>query len=176
MIRAGFIIAGFAATLAVSPALACSPAPMKPSSKAIRGENCAVSWQVSEYGTVGISAARPVAPGFVWQETYEGNACNGVVTVVVQDCRSGQVLLLGEAFYDLMQPETSKRLDELLAQVEKAGAKPGFGLSGAQALAEKRGLTRVRAVTTADRIHMSGKSVRLDCGCKTLFPEMEGKG
>ncbi len=176
MIRAGFIIATFAASLAVSPAVACSPAPMKPSTVAQHGEACEMSWQVSEYHMVGIGKASALAPGFVWQTTFEGSGCGGAISHVVQDCASGKVMILGENIVDLMDPDSGAALEAFEAGLKKLGAKEGFALDMLPGLAARHGLTKVAGATTSDRLRMSEKTVRLNCGCKTLFPEMGARG
>ncbi|MBJ2151967.1 hypothetical protein [Paracoccus sp. IB05] len=185
MIRAVLVIAGIAATQAVSPALACSVDMSGYSNLAKHGKNCAISWQTAPAQSVSLSEAKAIGVGFVVQTTFEGFACGGAVNYVVQDCAAGRALVLGPEILDTekAEPENYVAFDDLLA---REGARPGFGLGGVARLADERGMNTAQEVSiSSGRLHLSApgpdgemttRIMKLDCGCKTLFPEMGGKG
>lgn len=175
MARWRFITTGFAAGLAVSPALACDPMVLPLNSAPERGENCAISWQIGEISRAGVDEARAIGPGIVYQQSFEGTACGWTIGHVVQDCRSGEILILGDSITDLMDQTTQTDLNRTTAAVEKAAAKPGFELAALRKTGAAHGMTKFDTATTRDRLRISGKAVDLGCGCKTLFPELGGQ-
>ncbi len=176
MTAIGQYLAVAAGVLLATPALACSPAPMQPSTVAKKGEACSVTHTVSEYETAALSKVTRLEGGFLLQETYEGNACNGESSLVVTDCNSGEAMLLGPQIFDLMMGGTTGKMDELAEDLTLRAAAGNLTLDAAEKAGTKVGMPAFARAKTADRIKMLGRSFRLDCGCKLFYPGSPGAG
>lgn len=161
------------AVLMASPVLACSPAPLTLSSKPVRGENCAISHVVHEYMMVALGGVTRLENGFLLQETYEGNACSGEASLLVIDCNSGGIVLLGPQRFDLMQGGTSGRMDRLARDLTTRAAAGKLTLAAASKAGTGLGLPEFARASTGQRLKMEDRTFALDCGCKTFYPDLK---
>ena len=154
-----------ALVLATGGALACSPAEMTVSARAIKGDACAISYTIDPYQKVGLGEAKDLGRGFVAQRTFEGNACGGAISMIVADCKTGEVVILGEAHESLMDPTSLGKMQRL----ESALKSGGLTLERAKRAAAKQGLKTTKAASLRDKIKMGGKTFDLSCGCKLYY-------
>ncbi|SEB53084.1 hypothetical protein [Rhodobacter sp. 24-YEA-8] len=176
MIRAGIIFAAFAATLAVSPARACEPAEMKPKAGVLRGDLCETSWIVSPSDQARVSSARALAPGLVLQGLRRGNACMGATSYVIHDCARGESLVMAARGYDLYAPERAASDNRLEEKLYRAAGRKAVDLPALRKVAMRHGVSDFQTVAKGASFAFGGRNISFECGCKTLFPEMEGKG
>lgn len=162
--------------LAATPALACSPAPMVPAAKPTLTEGCTVNWAVSEYEMIGLSAAEPLANGYVLQSSYAGNGCTGSVGFVLSDCGTGEVIILSGLGYDLMSPESRKKIEGLEARLKSLAKRGRLTLERAGDEGEKAGMTEARWSDLSGRLELAGKKIALECGCRKYGSEASRQG
>ncbi|NPD15246.1 hypothetical protein HOY34_08545 [Xinfangfangia sp. D13-10-4-6] len=170
MIRRGIIFAGFAASLAVTPAMACSPAELVPMAGVQRGAGCEASWNASPYDMAQVSKARVLAPGFVIQTMTVGNGCMGSRSFVVHDCARSESLVIGGAGYDLYAPEADRKDTALEGRLSRAAGRKNTDLAALRRLASRHGANDFQLVAQGATIDLGGRKVSFECGCKTLFP------
>ncbi len=177
MARWRFITTGFAAGLAVSPALAlaCAATRFEPSATATLGGNCALRWPVDPNFELQLSEAHILAPGIVYQQAAKSIGCSADVTHVVQDCRSGEVMSIGSSRSDGMYPETLTAIAALSDELQNAAQAPDFTLAEVRRIGTAHGMIAFDSTTTGGSLRVAGKSMAMDCGCKTLFPELGGQ-
>ncbi|MDQ2066661.1 hypothetical protein Q9295_09760 [Xinfangfangia sp. CPCC 101601] len=171
-----YLAGGAMAVLLASPSLACSPAPLTPSTTVERGEACSARSVVSEIDFAGLGEVSQLPGGFLLQETYEGNVCYGEASLIVMDCNTGKAALLGPQSFDLMQGGGQGQMEALVKDLSQAAAKGDLTLEVAAKAGAKRKLAQFASAKTKDRLTMMGRSFRLDCGCKTYYPELKPGG
>ena len=162
-------------TVIGGPVLACSPAVSTPSNVPQRGENCELSYQVSEIDIVGLGQARDLGNGFVIQSAYEGNGCFGETSMIVTDCAAGRARVLGTYSWSVDGYEARpSRLERMVGKVEAAVSAGGpDALDRAEAAARQAGFNDVLNLRTSDRIKVRGKLLGLTCACKSFYPGLK---
>ncbi|WP_435258731.1 hypothetical protein ACSBLW_02845 [Thioclava sp. FR2] len=162
-------------TVIGGPALACSPAVSTPSDVPQRGENCELSYQVSEIDTVGLGQARDLGNGLVIQSAFEGNGCFGETSMIVTDCATGRAKVLGTYTWSLDGYEAPpSKLERMVAKVEAAVTGGGTDvLDRAEAAARQAGFNDVLDLRSSDRIKVQGKLLGLTCACKSFYPGLK---
>ncbi len=166
---------GLLLTLAPASVQACLPDfHERETPHRVEGEAGAVTWEHDTYQLTGIGAAQDLGGGFVLQGTFEGHACRGESSAIVQDCRTGEAVAVGGQ-YELMLPDLFAVEDELIARIE-ARAAEGRPLSIEEIIAEAeaRGVESVVPMRTDSRFSLRGFEFRLGEACRMYYPQMAG--
>lgn len=169
MIRAALIAT---CLLTAVPALACSPAGgMQRSTAWQLGENCARGWVLDEINAVQLGPLTALGNGLVMQPLREGNGCYFEVYRVVQDCRTGQGLLIGPERIALMEGPKPSGLDTMDKRIRAQHSLPTLQSVSALATAGQ-----VVALPRGASLRFEGATMPLDCACKTAYPALKSRG
>lgn len=156
--------------LTAAPALACSPAELVVDGRWHSGESCQRFRALDPIKAVSLGPMADLGNGLVSQDLTEGNGCYFDAYKLVQDCASGQALLVGPEKVALMEGPKPSVLDtmerRLLARPEPAT------LAGVQAMA----MTKVVALARGQGLRVDGVMLPLDCACKTAYPALKPRG
>lgn len=156
-------------TLAPVPALACSPVLFTPSETPVYGERCAIVTHVDPIRAVGLSALTDLGRGFAFQDVFDGNACYWEANLLVHDCASGEMLVIGEDDRALMTEPRQTGIDRITEAMQSAGAT--LSLDALSAMAEAEGYATRLRVPAGTRLSVNGHGVPTSCACDTLRRE-----
>ncbi|EEW26483.1 hypothetical protein Rsw2DRAFT_0763 [Rhodobacter ferrooxidans] len=163
--------------MAATPALACSPMPVVASATPMRGEGCAIAYNLSEYRTVGLGSIRDLGHGFLSQVAFDGTACGAEENLVVLDCNAGLAAVAGPTRWSLMDLEGTKTAAALLEDQVAAAVQAGDGsLDAVAALATKAGMPDLLRIKADAAINLNGQKLPLRCGCTTYYPDLKPAG
>ena len=155
-------------------ALACSIIEFTPSDGPVRGASCSYTYYVNTARAVGLSEASDLGGGYVIQHATDGNACYREWNVVLHDCTTRNVLVIGSARADYpWDPEPP--MYDLFDQVETAAAagRP-LTLDALAGLAAAAGYGNALRVPVGTRLSINGYRVPSDCACDTFYPRASG--
>ncbi len=142
----------------------------------MRGAACEASWNASAYDLATVSAARALAPGFVMQNLSSGNGCMGAVSFVIHDCEGGESLVIRAAGYDFYAPDLLQSDAQLETKLTRAAGRKAVDLAALRKVASRHGVTEFTSVSQGAAMEFGGRMISFNCGCKTLFPQMGGRG
>jgi hypothetical protein len=139
------------------------PQLMEPSATPTRGEGCAIRYTLTGIRAVGLSPVTDLGNGRVMQDIFDGNACHWQAYLLVQDCTTGQALVIG--------PD----------RMELSDTMPETGIDRIVALLQAGQLTDLAAIPTGDypasitlaagaRISINGQPLDTSCACTTFYP------
>lgn len=156
--------------LGAAPALACSPSELVVDGRWSIAESCQRSRALNTVNAVALGRISDLGNGLVSQDLIEGNACYFDAYKLVQDCATGQGLLIGPEKVALM--EGPKR-SALATMEQRLLARPEAPtLTGVAALAT----TRVLRLEPGRALRFDGVTMPLDCACKTAYPALKPRG
>ncbi len=149
-------------------AQACDPIAQEVSLVPEEGHACALAWQPEEDTRVALLGARNMDQPVILQDLVVGNACDEGHRLVVHDCASDRVLVIGHDQRVSGYPEghelNSQGLEELARQVLTEGA----GLDDLQQNALSSGYADLTLLDIGEAIEIAGVAVPLGCVCERV--------
>ena len=149
-----------------SPALACLPQMLTPSSTPKVGEACAISWTLTDIHVVGLTEATVLPSGLIVQDIYDGNACYWEANLLVHDCAAGVAIVVGPDNRELMLEPRETGIDRIAAALESGVLTQLTALAG---VAQAEGYPPALTVPSGSAIAVNGQTIDISCACATLF-------
>ena len=162
----GLLGAALLTIFGAGAALACSPALQGPSRVPELGENCARSYRLTEVDSVSLGQVKDFGGGLIAQPLAEGNGCSFEGWYVVQDCNTGQGLLIGPERVNLLEgpkPSAIQALEKRLAATRSV-------LTLTQVAEAARAFEKRTPLDKGSALKFGEVRMPLDCGCKSAYP------
>ena len=142
------------------------------------GENGEAFWKYDTYEITGISRAYDLGDGYVVQHTINGNECYAEISMVAQNCATGEAVAFGGEMEAMipgpLQEDILEELDVLLEERARSGHP--LSIAEISATAAEQGVEFVVPMRTTAQIRLGDYEFRLGAGCQAFYPELAGAG
>lgn len=155
----------FVAYVAPVAVAACEPSVATPSDVFTAGPSCAMSRAVDETRSVALLPANDAGDGIVFQMVFDGNACAWQEKLIVYDCNSGNGVVIGTDYRNLMAELEVTGIDRMIGRM--AGG--GQTLAAIAARAPAEGYGPAISLPAGARISVNGIVMPTDCACALLY-------
>jgi hypothetical protein len=138
------------------------------------GTACAVTVLHDDAAETRMGEAQDLGGGFVAQRLFDGVACGGEISVIVQDCRTGQAVAFGGSDYEGANTQYD-RMQALLDEVaDRAPRSDLLSIEEIEDAARDSDIEFVVRMRTQSQFDLGGQSFHLGCGCQLHYPDLPG--
>lgn len=165
------VAASFFLAVSATGALACSPGFITPSAVPVAGPNCALRLDLDETDSVSLGETVRTPAGLIVQTLSNGNGCYARFNLLVHDCATGQVMVIGTERFDLMStldqrgPPPQTGLERIRARALTAGGPQD--LAGFAALSASEGYGDPVVMRTNQSLRFGNRTLPVACACQT---------
>lgn len=170
MRRRARLAAAVAAVLALpSVALGCNFALYDPSDKVSFGEACAATWTIKADRRVLLSPAIDLGQGMTLQEVRDGHDCAYDLSLIIHDCHTADVLLVGSDAHARSRGIEESGLEALARVI----ARERPSLEAIEGMAADLGAAMIERRISGQAVDVAGFALTTGCAC-SLFHDGGG--
>ncbi|MCC5976331.1 MAG: hypothetical protein JJT81_20105 [Rubellimicrobium sp.] len=162
MVRPLVLIAAMALP---EPLLACNFALYDPADKVELGEACAATWTLKTDRRVMLSPAVDLGQGMTLQDVRDGHDCGYEFSLIVHDCHSAGVLLVGSEIHSRSRESDEADLAELARHI--AEARPT--LDEIEVMAAADGHQVIERRISGQQVDVAGFALPTGCACSIFY-------